>query len=101
VFRVTDWTYLPDLLFFNPYKYFLNHPLVESIWIERTDINDPVRYVHDPEDVDPTPIALVIRRSELSYTFCNIIRQQQLHFFDSHDLVIPGDTEFLGTLHGH
>jgi hypothetical protein len=98
--RVYSWEHIPDLLFLNPVSYFASHPEVESIRIENIDKSDRIKLVHDPADVDPTPLALVLRRSELSFNLCNYIRALQLWFFRRYDLLLPNHTEFTSTLHG-
>jgi hypothetical protein len=97
---VYPWEHIPDLLFPNPVSYFATHPEVESIWIENTDPSDRIKLVHDPADVDPIPLALVLRRSELSFGLCNYIRANQLWFFRRYGLLLPNHTEFTSTLHG-
>lgn len=37
--RVVDWTYLVDLLYLDPVGYFLEHPRVNSIYIETDDLD--------------------------------------------------------------
>lgn len=98
-FIVDDWTYLPDLLFFNPYEYFVAHPTVESIWVERFDPRQRVRYVSDPSDVSPPELALVVAREELNLSLLHDIRFSQHVFFLQHQLQVPDASEFTRTLH--
>ena len=97
---MTDWSYLTDLLFLNPYAYFLSHPHVESIWIELHDPSRRIIHVDDPADVDPTPLALVLRRCDLTFSFCDWLRSEQALFFHRHYLVLPDDVEWTATLGG-
>lgn len=98
--RVTNWQTLPDLLFLNPLKYFTEHPTVESLWIELHDPAQPVIEVYDPTDVDPIQLALILRRCELTWTFCDWIRQHQCSFFDVNELILPDEDEFVGSIGG-
>jgi hypothetical protein len=98
--RVHAWEYLPDLLFWNPVDYFRTHPDVESVWIENYDPFDRVKIVHDPSDVDEIPLALILRRSELSFALASYIRNYQHQFFLRWNLEIPNGVEFTSTLHG-
>ena len=99
-YRVYDWSHLPDLLFFNPFEYFYRNPTIHSLWIERVDPSVRVRYVTDPTDVDPTPVALVLLRSELTCELCESLADHQLSFFVANNLVLPDASEFTATLHG-
>jgi len=95
--RVIAWEYLPDLLYWNPFLYFRDHPLHTSVWIENVDDQAPVQYVNEPAD---PPLALVLTRAECTYDACAYIRAYQRAFFDAWDLVLPPASEFVGTLRG-
>lgn len=61
--RVTDWTYVPDLLLWNPIEYFLRHPHINEVWCETTDTTD---YTASSAATDPTGIHTVGSRSSRS-----------------------------------
>jgi hypothetical protein len=71
---VYSWEHIPDLLFLNPYAYFVRQPEIESTWDENIDPSDPVRAVSESSDVDPIPLEHVLRRSELNFNLRNYIR---------------------------
>lgn len=125
--RVTDWTYLPDLLFFNPLEYFVAHANIESVWVENIDTDEQQE---SDAETDPTGLhtvgsgsvagaqsshasnrsarsdqsvqqdyALVVRRGELNHASALLIHNQQMSFFLSHNLGLPPHYEFADTLH--
>jgi hypothetical protein len=99
-YRVAEWTYLPDLLFLNPYEFFLTHPSVSSLWIQTDDPHETVELVSHPSEADEIPSLLVLDRSEVTYAFCDYIRQAQRDFFARHQLTIPAAQEFSATVCG-
>lgn len=124
VARVTDWTYLPDLLLWNFVKYFAVHPLVNEVWCETVDTDD---YANSSAASDPSGLytvgsnsqrssrssssdasdssespnyAIVIRRSELSYQSSIFIASLQRDFFRDHHIGVAAVGDFVSTLHG-
>lgn len=126
VARVTDWTYLPDLLMWNPLDYFVTHPHINEVWCETLDTDE---LSNSDGGSDPSAIctasaasfhssrssssngnaasdeelpnyAIVIRRSELSYQTLIVIEAIQRDFFVRHRLGIPPAVDFTSTLHG-
>lgn len=98
--RVREWSYLSDLLFWNPAQYFATHPNIESVWIDLEDPTDDTTTVSRASQVDPLPRALILRRSEVTYTFCDNYRRLQLEFFRNYDLALPNVQDFTSTLQG-
>ena len=60
--RVTQWATLPDLVFWNPFLYFLNHPKIRSVWIETDDQEGSV-YSSDGES-DPADVVTVVQADD-------------------------------------
>lgn len=117
---VSDWTYLPDLLFFNPVQYFLDHPHINEIWCDTTDTEElvPSEARSDPVAVrtvigtdrssgtsrsgsgrELPNYALVLCRHELTFAKAVFIRSAQANFFRSHNLPLPPARDFLNTIH--
>lgn len=126
---VRDWTLLPDLVLFNVPQYFIDHPNIESIWIETKDVanidassagSDPLG-IHTASDAASQgsrssrsrsaagsqaseefqpDYALVIRRTECTWQMCNIIRAVQSSFFARNHANPPHANEFSCNLHG-
>ena len=92
--RVASYEHIPDLLFWQPARFFASHPNVESVWIENEDENDPVELVEDATIAEPVPLALILRRREVTYTLCDFIRDVQYNFFRRLDLLLPAASEF-------
>lgn len=127
--RIADWTYVPQFLFFNPIEYFLHHPNIREVWIRTDDTSaytnsssgsDPggVRTVSVASSTNSvrsnsrsgnanrsyampeSNIALLCKRSELTYDSATIIHDHQAAFFTSHHIPLPSPHEFLHTLNG-
>lgn len=126
---VQDWTHLPDLVLFNVPQYFLDHPNIESIWIETAD---EASYEESSAQSDPYGVrtassgdsqgsrsiaadsrrsestdaefvpdyALVLRRTECTYNICRVLRNVQRSFFDRTHTPVPRADDFSCNLHG-
>jgi hypothetical protein len=100
-YRIREWTYLPDLLFLDPYEFFRTHPRVSSLWIQTDDPHETVELVSHPSEADEIPSLLVLDRSEVTYALCDYIRQVQREFFARFELTIPAAREFSATICGY
>lgn len=128
--RVTDWRYLPELLYLNPVNYFLAHPFVDAIYVEtvETDVYTASSGGTDPSAMGTigfeegsartldsqstrssasssnasttTNYALVLHRHELTRPLLHTIRALQTLFFTEHNIALPHAREFTCTLHG-
>jgi hypothetical protein len=123
--RVDDLTSLPDLLFLNPFQYFLRHQHINAIWVEvlNTDSYTASSARSDPADMatvtaasagsdaasyaltastagDTPRYALVLRRTELTHELLCAYRRTQYDYFDRHLSGLPAAMEFTRTLHG-
>ena len=94
------WPYIAELLFWNPVEFFRTHPNVASVSIEEIDDNETTTEVSRESDVDPIPLALVLRRCELDYITAYAARLSQLAFFRQHNLGLPPRSSFTSTLFG-
>jgi hypothetical protein len=123
---LTDWGSIPDLLFLDVLRYFVDHPEINAIWIENVDSSEysashassdfasigtdqpahPVvatdaRTASSATASDaPTRYARVVSRADLTYEYVAAIRTYQHRFFLDRGVCPPTAVEFLATLHG-
>ena len=119
VARAVDWSFLPDLLYLDPLRYFLTHPQYMEIWIELDDVSTystshatgsvgevvsaagPSSTVSSSSGTETAAnIALVLRRSEFTHTYALLCRQLQFDAFRAWHVDLPPTACFLATLHG-
>ena len=125
VHRVNDWTTIPDLLFWNPLRFYEDHIPIIEVWMEDRDSStytassgnsDPGAMVSlapsvsssavtvaaddDDEPLVAIEAAIVLRRSELTYETCYGLRHLQECYFRSQNFLFPPGDQFVGLLHG-
>ena len=126
--RVIEWHQLPDLLYWNPFRYFTNedHASIDDVWLETVDSStytassgrfDPAAVISacgsvvsdastvsmsesNSNEEEPLSAAIVLRRSELTYPVLSGIRFLQEEYFLERNLLFPACSEFRSTLHG-
>jgi hypothetical protein len=126
---LTDWGAVPDLLFLDPLRYFVDHPHINAIWVELVDASE-YSASHASSDladiatasrasettfsggepvisssssavaVPSSSYARVIRRSDLTHAYLSALREYQHQHFLTRLVCPPTARDFVGTLHG-